>query len=235
MSATYLHRRAEDRGSFDFGWLKTSHSFSFGQYHDPRIMGFRSLRVINEDVIEGGGGFPTHPHSDMEIVTYILSGALEHRDSLGTGAVIHPGEAQRMSTGTGIRHSEFNASSETPVHLLQIWLIPNQRGIAPGYEQKALPVAEPGETRLDVIAAPEGGDAAVTIQSDARIARALIAPGGTLTAPIGLGHAWVQVARGSITVDGHDLKAGDGLAVKGAEVLALESAEGAEALVFDLA
>ena len=232
---TYLRRKSEDRGRADHGWLKATHSFSFGNYYDPKIMGFRALRVINEDRIAGGGGFPTHPHDNMEIVTYILDGALEHKDSIGSGAVIRPGEAQRMSAGTGIRHSEFNASPTDQVHLLQIWLLPNQQGIAPGYEQKALPAVADGETRLDVVAAPDAPESAVTIHSDASITRAVLAPGGSLSAPVTRGHAWVQVARGSLVVDGHALKQGDGLAVKDAAELALSSDEGAEALVFDLA
>lgn len=232
---TYLHRKSEDRGRADHGWLKAAHSFSFGQYHDPNIMGFRALRVINEDRIAGGGGFPTHGHDNMEIVTYILDGALEHRDSIGSGAVIRPGEAQRMSAGTGIRHSEFNASATDPVHLLQIWLLPRQRGIAPGYEQKTLPGVADGESRLDVIAAPDAPGSAVTIHSDASITRAVLAAGGSLTAPVSRGHAWVQVARGALVVDGHKLQQGDGLAVKDTAALALASDEGAEVLLFDLA
>lgn len=229
-----LHRPADQRGKFDFGWLDTAHSFSFGEYRDPRFMGFRALRVINEDRLAAGGGFPTHPHADMEIVTYILDGALEHRDSLGTGAVIRPGEAQRMSAGTGIRHSEFNASATDAVHLLQIWLIPSERGIAPGYEQKTLPVARTGETRIDLIAAPEGGAEAVTIRSDATISRALLAPGGSLAVPITRGHAWLQVARGSLTANGQALAQGDGLATRDIATIDLASADGAEVLVFDL-
>lgn len=232
---TYLHRKSEDRGRADHGWLKAAHSFSFGQYHDPNIMGFRALRVINEDRIAGGGGFPTHGHDNMEIVTYILHGALEHRDSIGSGAVIRPGEAQRMSAGSGIRHSEFNASATDPVHLLQIWLLPRQRGIAPGYEQKTLPAVADGESRLDVIAAPDAPGSAVTIHSDASITRAVLAAGGSLTAPVSRGHAWVQVARGALVVDGHRLQQGDGLAVKDTAALALVSDEGAEVLLFDLA
>ncbi|WP_372916146.1 pirin family protein [Sandarakinorhabdus sp.] len=232
---TYLHRKSEDRGRADHGWLKATHSFSFGQYHDPNVMGFRALRVINEDRIAGGGGFPTHAHDNMEIVTYILDGALEHRDSIGSGAVIRPGEAQRMSAGFGIRHSEYNASASAEVHLLQIWLLPNERGIAPGYEQKTLPTVTDGESRLDVIAAPDAPESAVTIHSDASISRVVLAPGGTLTAPVTRGHAWVQVARGALVVNGHALKQGDGLAVKDVSVLALASDEGAEVLVFDLA
>ena len=229
-----LHRPAADRGRFDFGWLDTAHSFSFGDYQDPRYMGFRTLRVINEDKLAAGGGFPTHGHSDMEIVTYILGGALEHKDSLGTGAVIRPGEAQRMSAGTGIRHSEFNASAADTVHLLQIWLIPSERGIAPGYEQKTLPVAAEGETRLDMIASPGGGENAVTIHSEASISRALLAPGGRIEVPIMRGHAWVQVVRGSIIAGGQALAQGDGLAASDAESLVLETTDGGEALVFDL-
>ncbi len=229
-----LHRPADARGKFNFGWLDTAHSFSFGDYRDPRFMGFRSLRVINEDRLAAGGGFPTHPHADMEIVTYILEGALEHKDSLGTGAVIHPGDAQRMSAGTGIRHSEFNASKTDPVHLLQIWLVPSERGIAPGYEQKTLPAAGAGETRLDVIAAPEGAADAVTIRSDASIARALIAPGGSLDVPITRGHAWLQVARGTLVAAGQPLAQGDGLALAEVDSVALASDAGAEVLVFDL-
>ena len=229
-----LHRPADARGKFDFGWLDTAHSFSFGDYRDPRFMGFRSLRVINEDKVAPGAGFPTHGHADMEIVTYILDGALEHKDSLGTGEVIRPGDAQRMSAGTGIRHSEFNASTTDPVHLLQIWLIPSERGIAPGYEQKTLPRAAAGETRIDTIASPEGGDAAVTIRSDASIARALLAPGGHLDVPITRGNAWLQVARGSLTAAGQPLAEGDGLAIADATSLALASEKGAEVLVFDL-
>jgi redox-sensitive bicupin YhaK (pirin superfamily) len=229
-----LHRPADARGKFNFGWLDTAHSFSFGDYRDPRFMGFRALRVINEDKVAPGGGFPTHGHADMEIVTYILDGALEHKDSLGTGEVIRPGDAQRMSAGTGIRHSEFNASKTDPVHLLQIWLIPSERGIAPGYEQQTLPAVAPGETRLDTIASPDGGDAAVTIRSDASIARAVLAPGGALDVPIARGHAWLQVARGSLTAAGQPLVQGDGLALAELDSVALASDDGAEVLVFDL-
>lgn len=228
-------RPAAERGHADHGWLKTVHSFSFADYRDPRHMGFRALRVINEDVIAGGGGFPAHPHADMEIVTYILGGALAHKDSLGTGAVIRPGEAQRMSAGTGIRHSESNASPTEPVHLLQIWLLPSERGVPAGYEQKALPKVAPGESRLDLIASPQGGPEAVTIRADAAIWRAVLAPGGTLELPVADGRAlWVQVARGEAAANGQALAAGDGLAIEGADRLTLTSAASGELLVFDL-
>ncbi|MFZ4689097.1 MAG: pirin family protein [Polymorphobacter sp.] len=229
-----LHRPAAERGMFNFGWLDTAHSFSFGDYRDPAHMGFRSLRVINEDKLAAGGGFPFHGHADMEIVTYILDGALEHKDSLGTGEIIRPGDAQRMSAGTGIRHSEFNASTVDPVHLLQIWLLPSEMGIAPGYEQRTLPAADPGETRLDRIASPEGGAHEVTICSDATISRALLGPGGTLDVPVTRGHAWLQVARGRLTASGQPLAQGDGLALAELTSVTLTSETGAEVLVFDL-
>ncbi len=233
-----LHRPAATRGKFDFGWLDTAHSFSFGDYRDPRWMGFRALRVINEDRIAGGAGFPPHGHAEMEIVTYLLDGALQHKDSLGTGAVIRPGEAQRMSAGTGIRHSEFNASATDPAHLLQIWLVPDRSG-PPGYEQKKLPPAGDGETRIDVIAAPEGGQNAVTIRTPATISRVLLAAAGAVEMPIARGHAWLQVARGNVRVEAgaeaQALVAGDGLAIAELASLRLASADGAELLVFDLA
>lgn len=230
------HRPAAARGHADHGWLDTFHSFSFADYHDPQHMGFRALRVINEDRIAGGGGFPTHAHADMEIVTYIVEGALEHRDSLGTGAVIRPGEAQRMSAGTGIRHSEFNASKTDPVHLLQIWIMPDERGVAPGYEQVALPPVAPGTTQLDLVAGPEGGTTAVKIHADVQLHRAVLAAGGTLAVDAAAERQfWVQAVRGTATAAGQPLAAGDGLAVRGATRLDLASATGAELLVFDLA
>lgn len=227
------HRPAAARGHANHGWLDSFHSFSFADYHDPAHMGFRSLRVINEDRIAGGGGFPTHAHSDMEIVTYIVDGALEHRDSTGTGAIILPGDAQRMSAGTGIRHSEFNASADAPVHLLQIWLLPNARGIAPGYEQATLPAVPPGDSRLDVVAAEQGG--AVTVRSDAVIHRATLAAGGALDMPLGAGrHAWVQAVKGDARLGDVALVPGDGAAISGEAALRLTSVDGAELLVFDL-
>ena len=229
------YRPAAARGHADHGWLQSAHSFSFADYHDPAHMGFRALRVINEDHIAPGGGFPTHAHDNMEIVTYIVDGALEHRDSLGTGAVIRPGEAQRMSAGTGIRHSEFNASQTAPVHLLQIWLQPDVRGIAPGYEQKALAPVAAGDSRIDAVALPGGGDTAVAIHSDAAIHRAVLAASGELALPLAAGrHLWAQAVRGTATVAGQPMAAGDGLAVSGIASVALTSAAGAELLLFDL-
>jgi redox-sensitive bicupin YhaK (pirin superfamily) len=230
------HRPSDARGHANHGWLDTFHSFSFADYHDPQHMGFRALRVINEDTIAGGGGFPTHAHADMEIVTYIVDGALEHRDSLGTGAVIRPGDAQRMSAGTGIRHSEFNASQTDPVHLLQIWIMPDERGIAPSYEQAALPAVAAGATQLDLVAGPEGGDGAVKIHADVRLHRATLAAGGSLAVESAPGRQfWVQAVRGTAAAAGKELAPGDGLAVRGTEAITLTSAAGAELLVFDLA
>lgn len=226
------HRPSAARGHANHGWLDSFHSFSFANYHDPAHMGFRALRVINEDRIAGGGGFPTHAHADMEIVTYIVDGALAHKDSTGTGAIILPGDAQRMSAGTGIRHSEYNASATAPVHLLQIWLLPNARGIAPGYEQATLPVVPEGESRLDLIGGPEGG--AVTIRSDATLHRVVLGAGGSLEVPVTRGHAWVQAVKGETRLGELTLAPGDGAAVTGESMLQLTSADGAELLIFDL-
>ena len=231
-----VHRPSPARGHFNHGWLDTFHSFSFGDYRDPARMGFRNLRVINEDRIAPGGGFPTHGHSDMEIVTWIVDGALAHKDSTGTGAIILPGDAQRMSAGTGIRHSEYNASETAPVHLLQIWLLPDRTGIAPGYEQATLPPVAQGDSRLDLIGGPDGGKNAVAINSDARLYRATLAPGGTLELPLAPGrHGWVQAVKGDATLDDVRLAPGDGAAVSDTDTIRLTSAAGAELLVFDLA
>jgi len=220
-------RPSKDRGHANHGWLDTYHTFSFNTYYDEKHMGFRSLRVINEDRVAGGGGFPTHPHRDMEIVTYVLEGALEHRDSLGTGSVIRPGEIQRMSAGSGIRHSEFNQSKSDPVHLLQIWITPEKNGLKPEYEQKKVPA------EWSLIAAPEGGENAVTIHQDAKIWAGRI--NGGLTHELAPGrHAWVQVTRGSIELNGKKLAAGDGAAVSDESKLELKASSPAEALLFDL-
>lgn len=225
------------RGIAKMGWLDSKHSFSFGHYHDPKHMGFRALRVINEDRVIPGAGFPTHAHSDMEIISYVLEGALEHKDSIGTGSVIRPGELQRMSAGTGIRHSEYNASTSEPVHFLQIWIVPERRGINPSYEQKTLPLAAEGETRLDLIGSPDRRDGSVTIHQDVLLYRAIFAADGTLDFEMPAGrHVWVQVARGTALLeDGGELREGDGLAVSERPRLRFQSETGAELLIFDLA
>ncbi len=228
-------RPSAARGHANHGWLDSFHSFSFADYYDPKHMSFRNLRVINEDRIAGGGGFPTHAHQNMEIVTYLVDGALEHKDSTGTGAIILPGDAQRMSAGTGIRHSEFNASQTAPAHLLQIWIEPSQKGISPGYEQVTLPPVVQGESRLDLVAGPQGGDTAVRITADAVIHRATLGSGGSLEVPLAAGrHAWVQAVKGDVTVNGQAMVAGDGLAVSDETALHLASKDDAELLIFDL-
>jgi redox-sensitive bicupin YhaK (pirin superfamily) len=228
-------RNAATRGHFDFGWLNTFHTFSFGEYYDPRNMGFRSLRVINEDYVRAGHGFPPHSHRDMEIVTYVLRGALEHEDSMGNGTVIRPGEAQRMSAGTGVRHSEKNSSPEEDVHLLQIWIIPQQQGLAPGYEQKMF-AADEKRGRLRLIASDDGRDGSVTIHQDAQLYAALLEPGQEVAHRLLPGrHAWAQVARGAIEINGRPLRQGDGAAVSDEEQLSLAGRESSEVLLFDLA
>jgi redox-sensitive bicupin YhaK (pirin superfamily) len=228
-------RKSDDRGHFDHGWLKTYHTFSFDQYYDPKQMHFRSLRVINEDRVAPGRGFPTHPHRDMEIITYVLEGALAHKDSLGTGAVIRPGDGQRMSAGTGIQHSEFNASKDEPVHLLQIWILPEQRGLEPSYEQKSFPDEEK-QGRLRLIAGREPKDGAVKIHQDVELYVSRLAPGQEVAHTIRDGrHAWLQVARGEVTVNGTKLKQGDGAGVSDERELKIAGTGDAEVLLFDLA
>jgi hypothetical protein len=228
-------RLAEDRGHADHGWLNTYHTFSFADYHDPRHMGFRSLRVINEDRVQPAEGFGTHPHRDMEIISYVLEGALQHRDSMGNGSVIQPGEVQRMSAGTGVTHSEFNASRDELVHFLQIWLLPAERGIEPGYEQKAFPRQE-GDGRLRLVASPDGRDGSVTIHTDALLYVGLFAHkvSGELVLDKGR-HSWVQIARGRARINGHDLKTGDGAALSDVPAVQIEGIDASEVLVFDLA
>ena len=228
-------RPSIERGTFDHGWLVTRHTFSFADYQDPAHMSFRSLRVINEDVVRPGKGFGTHGHRDMEIVTYVLSGALEHKDSLGNGSTIRPGEVQRMSAGTGIRHSEFNASADADVHLLQIWLLPEREGIAPGYEQKSFPIAT-GPDRLWLVASRAGRAGSVTIHQDVDLHAAIVSPGGKIAASLGAGrHGWVQVAKGALALNGVALQAGDGAALSDETAIDIRSAEGGEFLFFDLA
>ena len=230
-------RPAGQRGHFNHGWLDTYHTFSFADYRDPGHVHFRALRVINEDVVAPGRGFGMHPHENMEIITYVLSGALEHRDSLGTGEVIRPGDGQRMSAGSGILHSEFNPSPTEPVHLLQIWIFPdkNKMGIEPSYEQKPFPDAEKrGQWRL--IASPTGEQGSVTIQSDASLRVTKLAPGESLAFALRDGrHAWLQMAKGAATLNGTPLHQGDGAAISNESALNLVATEDAEALLFDLA
>ena len=228
-------RAAEQRGHAQHGWLDSHHTFSFADYHDPAHMGFRALRVINEDRVAPAQGFGTHPHRDMEIISYVLDGALEHKDSMGTGSVIRPGDVQRMSAGTGVTHSEFNASRTQPVHFLQIWLIPGQRGIKPSYEQKSFP-PEQRQGRLRVVASPDGREGSVAIHTDAVVHSGLFGPGQTDELRLDSGrHAWVQVARGKLRVNGAQLKAGDGAAIENETALRVEGVEQAEVLIFDLA
>lgn len=228
-------RRSEERGGGDFGWLNSHFTFSFDQYRDPRFMGFRSLRVINEDWVQAGQGFPMHPHRDMEIITYVLQGALEHKDSLGTGSVIRPGDGQRMSAGRGIRHSEANPSKTDPVHLLQIWITPDRPGHEPGYEQKAFPEEEK-RGKLRLIASPDGKEGSVTIHQDAKLYVSLLAPGQEVSYQLSPArYAWLQVAKGAVELNGERLSQGDGAAVTDERRLSIKSTEDAEVLLFDLA
>ena len=223
------------RGESRTGWLDSRHTFSFADYWDPAQMGFRALRVINEDRVIPGAGFPTHGHRDMEIVTYVLSGALAHKDSLGNGAVIRPGEVQRMSAGTGILHSEFNASKSEGVHFLQIWIVPDRAGLPPGYEQKTFPPAE-RHGRLRLVAAPDGAEGAVTLHQDARLYLAALGAGERVTHAIAKGRGlWLQVARGIVALDGTEMREGDGAAVEGQPSVAIAAETEAEVLLFDLA
>lgn len=228
-------RRSNERGGGDYGWLKTRHTFSFNDYDDPKWVGFRSLRVINEDWVAPNGGFPTHPHRDMEIITYVLSGKLEHKDSLGTGSVILPGDGQRMSAGRGIRHSEANPSSTEAVHLLQIWILPDKPGHEPGYEQKAFPEAEKrGKFRL--IASNDGADGSVKINQDAKLFVTLLAPGEGVTQALDAQrYGWLQVVKGEVELNGLKLHQGDGAAISEEKKLAIKASEESEVLLFDLA
>ncbi len=230
-------RPAAERGHADHGWLDSHHTFSFADFHDTEHMGFRNLRVINDDRVAPGQGFGTHPHSDMEIVSYVLEGALQHRDSMGTGSTIVPGDVQRMSAGTGVRHSEFNASKTEPVHFLQIWILPAQKGIAPGYEQKAFAAADK-RGRFRVVASPDGRDGSVTVHADAVLYAGLF-EGGAAPEKAELrlangGHAWVHVARGKVRVNGRSVGEGDGVALSDEPTVIVEGVDDAEVLVFDL-
>jgi len=226
-------RRSDERGHADHGWLDTRFSFSFADYFDPEHMGFRTLRVLNEDRVQPGQGFGMHPHRDMDSVTYVLDGSLAHRDSLGTGSVLRPGELQRMTAGTGIRHSEFNPSRTEPVHLVQIWLLPEQNGLTPSYEQKSLPQGKNGG-RLKLVASRDGQDGYLTVHQDVALYL------GTLDVPmhhqLAEGrHAWVQVLRGTVSLNGQRLTAGDGAACSEEKELTFQPEGAAEVLLFDLA
>ena len=227
-------RRAGERGHENYGWLDTQHTFSFGEYHDPRHMGFRALRVINEDRVKPESGFGTHSHRDMEIVSYVLDGELGHKDSMGTGSVIRPGDVQRMSAGTGVTHSEWNHSKTEFVHFLQIWILPDRRGIEPGYEQKTL-APEAMHNQLRLVASHDGRDGSVTVHQDAEIHVARLDAGREVAHPLGAGrHAWVQVARGAVDVNGTALATGDGASVSDEARIAIRASEPAEVLLFDL-
>lgn len=227
-------RRSAYRGRTKIDWLDSRHTFSFGDYYDPGQMGFRTLRVINEDRVRPGAGFPTHAHRDMEIITYILEGALEHQDSIGTGSIIRPGEAQRMSAGAGITHSEFNHSKTDPVHFLQIWITPSTRGIAPGYEQRTIDEAK-ARAGFAPVGSPDGRDQSVKIHQDAVLSVAKLERGQTVGTNLKKGrHGWVQVARGEVAVNGVTLAEGDGSAVSDEEKMTIVANSPAEVLWFDL-
>jgi redox-sensitive bicupin YhaK (pirin superfamily) len=228
-------RHAQERGHANHGWLDSYHTFSFANYYDRNHTNFRSLRVINEDRVAGGGGFDTHGHRDMEILTYVLEGELEHKDSLGTGSVIRHGEIQRMSAGTGIFHSEFNHSPSHSVHLLQIWILPDRTGLEPSYEQKAIDL-EKNLGTLQLIASPNGQDNAVTLHQDVNLYAGILPLGTSFDHSLdSTRHAWLQVAQGSITLNGVTLDAGDGAAIRQETKLSIEARENAEILLFDLA
>jgi redox-sensitive bicupin YhaK (pirin superfamily) len=230
----FLLRPASERGLADHGWLKSYHTFSFADYHDPRHMGFRALRVINEDRVQPGRGFGAHSHRDMEIISYVLEGGLRHKDSIGTGSVIRPGDVQRMSAGRGVLHSEFNHAADATTHFLQIWIEPSARGIDPGYEQRHFPDAEK-RGRLRTVASPDGRDGSVTIHADASISSGLFDGEERVERPLAPGRkAWVHVVRGSAEVNGRRLEAGDALGLDGEPALTIAQGRGAEVLVFDL-
>jgi len=227
-------RKAKERGYFDFGWLKTYHTFSFGDYYDPEQMGFQTLRVINEDFVEPGQGFGTHPHRDMEIITYILEGKLEHKDSMENGSVIAPGEIQRMSAGTGVTHSEFNPSKTERVHLLQIWILPEKKGIQPEYEQKKID-RKKMEGRLQLIASPEPHAETVLVHQDVHLyASSLKAKSEVIHDVTGSRSVWLQTAKGVVDLNGHSLHAGDGAAIQGEKKLKLKAIEETDFLLFDM-
>ena len=228
-------RRAKERGHFNHGWLNTYHTFSFDQYRDPRYMGFRNLRVINEDFVSPGFGFPTHGHRDMEIITYILEGALKHEDSMGNGSVIRPGDVQRMTAGTGVRHSEQNASKDQLVHLLQIWILPNEQDLTPGYEQKAFSTDELRD-RFRLIASEDGREGSVTVHQDVSVFASVLDREKSVDYEISeTRYGWLQVAKGSLTLNDERLEQGDGVVIMGENLLTVTALDASEVLLFDLA
>jgi hypothetical protein len=228
-------RASQERGHADHGWLDSRHTFSFADYYDPRHMGYRALRVINEDRVAPGMGFGAHPHRDMEIISYVVDGALEHRDSMGNGSVIRRGEVQRISAGTGMLHSEYNPSATEPVHFLQIWVVPSVRGVQPSYDQRYFSNDEK-RNRLRLIVSPDGRDASISIYQDAAVYASLLEAGHTVEHALVPGrHAWVQVIRGAVDLNGQTLGAGDGAAVSDAGRLTVAAREESELLLFDLA
>ena len=227
-------RKSQDRGHANHGWLDSYHTFSFAGYYDPEEMGFGTLRVINEDRVAPGMGFGTHPHRDMEIISYVLEGELAHKDSMGTGSVIRPGDVQKMSAGTGVSHSEFNPSAQEAVHFLQIWIEPDQRGVKPSYEQKAFSV-EQKKGRLRLIASPDGDDGSVKIHQDARVYASVLAGDDAVTYALPAGRsAYVHVARGSVQLNGTALATGDGAKIRAEREIRLSNGDGAEVLLFDM-
>ncbi|HEY1464783.1 MAG TPA: pirin family protein [Terriglobales bacterium] len=228
-------RPSNQRGGGDYGWLNTRHTFSFDQYYDPKWMGFRFLRVINEDFVAAGQGFPMHPHRDMEIITYVLEGALQHNDSMGNGSTIRPGDGQRMSAGKGVQHSEANSSRKDSAHLLQIWIIPEKQGIQPSYEQKSFPEEEK-KGKLRLIASPDAKDGSVKINQDVKLYVSLLEPGQEVQHELAKDrYAWLQVAKGEIELNGKKLSQGDGAAISDETRLTLKGTANAEVLLFDLA
>jgi quercetin 2,3-dioxygenase len=228
-------RKSEERGHADHGWLNTRFTFSFADYYDPKHEQFRTLRVMNDDRVAGGGGFPTHPHRDMEIVTYVLEGALQHKDSMGNGSVIRPGDVQYMSAGTGVAHSEFNPSEKEPVHLYQIWMFPDKKGYKPAYDQKHFDDAEK-RGKLRLVASPDGRDGSVKIRQDNELYVTVLEPGDKVKHELNKErHAYVQVARGSVTLNGAKLETGDGAAISAEKAVELTGVKDAEVLLFDLA
>lgn len=228
-------RRSDERGGGNYGWLDTKHTFSFSDYWDPRWMGFRSLRVINEDYVAPAAGFPTHPHNDMEIITYVLEGKLEHKDSLGTGSVILPGDGQRMTADRGIRHSEYNPSKTEQVHLYQIWILPEKKGLQPSYEQKSFSTDEK-HGKLRLIASPDAKDGSIKINQDARLYVTLLKPGDEVSHEFATNrHGWLQVAKGSVEIAGQKLGEGDGAAISDEQKVTIKAGQDSEVLLFDLA